>query len=93
MATIDELPSDEWRRATEQDFIELLLINGELLQSLTSVVKRLESLPGAAPMDVMRSAMVHMNDRQHDLTVRYLGEHERDGLTDFEHPEYSHTTN
>ena len=79
--------SREWRRAIESDFIELLLINRELLSSLTTVVKRLESLPDAAPMDALRIAIVHMNDRLHDLSVHYLDEHEHEHFTDFEYPE------
>jgi hypothetical protein len=91
MSTIDQLPHDEWRRAIESDFIELLLINGELLSALTTVVKRLESLPDAAPMDTTRFAIVHMSDRLHDLSVHFLGEHERERFTDFEHPEHKPT--
>jgi hypothetical protein len=79
--------AQERAKMFEDNFIELLLINQELLDSLTSVVKRLESLPGAAPMDSVRSAMVHMSDRLHDVLTHYLGEHDRPSFTDFAHPD------
>lgn len=87
MSLSEELSPEERAKMLEDDFIELLLINQELLDSLTSVVKRLESLPGAAPMDSMRSDMIHVSDRLHDVLTHYIGEHERTYFTDFDHPD------
>lgn len=83
-----DMDADKRSKVLEDDFIELLLINQELLDSLTSVVKRLEAVPGAEPMDAMRSPMLPMSDRLHDVLTHYLGEHERTAFTDCTHPSF-----
>lgn len=72
----------------EAQFNELVMTVDELLESLTLVVKRLEALPGAEPMDSMRSTMTHVSMRLHDLTRSYLGDLPYEGLSDFTHPEH-----
>jgi hypothetical protein len=78
---------DDRRPVDEQAFIELTLVTVELLGALAAIVKRLEAIPGAPPMDGTRATMAHVKDRLHDLLTPYLGEQKRIYFPDFDLPD------
>ena len=79
---------DERRPVDERAFIELTLVNVEVLGSLAAIVKRLEAVPDTPPMDDARAAMVHSRKTGCTTARRpTFGEQKRNYFPNFDHPD------